>query len=116
LLVDGASAEGANKGITTDVAYRFFTTESANSSSPTRPAMNNIRAIWCRSTADLAVILIDARKGVLTQTGDTAIWHICSALEHRACRELRWISLAYDAARYNEIVADYKALQVETSG
>jgi bifunctional enzyme CysN/CysC len=58
------------QGITIDVAYRFFSPTSASSSSPTRPATSSTRATWSTgaSTADLAIILIDARKGVLTQT------------------------------------------------
>jgi translation elongation factor EF-1alpha len=45
LLVDGLEAE-REQGITIDVAYRFFATDSASSSSPTRPATSSTRATW----------------------------------------------------------------------
>ena len=70
LLVDGLAAE-REQGITIDVAYRFFTTRrGASSSSPTRRATSSTRATWppARRPPTCAVILVDARKGVLTQT------------------------------------------------
>ena len=69
LLVDGLEAE-REQGITIDVAYRYFARRGAPSSSPTRPATSSIPATWRpeRRTAELAVILVDARKGLLTQT------------------------------------------------
>jgi len=69
LLVDGLSAE-REQGITIDVAYRFFSTEKRKYIVADTPGHEQYtrNMITGASTADLAVILIDARKGVLTQT------------------------------------------------
>jgi bifunctional enzyme CysN/CysC len=69
LLVDGLSAE-REQGITIDVAYRFFATERRKFIVADTPGHEQYtrNMVTGASTADLAVILIDARKGVLTQT------------------------------------------------
>ncbi len=69
LLVDGLSAE-REQGITIDVAYRFFSTEKRKFIVADTPGHEQYtrNMVTGASTADLAVILIDARKGVLTQT------------------------------------------------
>jgi bifunctional enzyme CysN/CysC len=69
LLVDGLAAE-REQGITIDVAYRFFSTEKRKFIVADTPGHEQYtrNMITGASTADLAVILIDARKGVLTQT------------------------------------------------
>jgi len=69
LLVDGLAAE-REQGITIDVAYRFFNTEKRKFIVADCPGHEQYtrNMITGASTADLAVILIDARKGVLTQT------------------------------------------------
>src|ERR1700748_1459318 len=69
LLVDGLAAE-REQGITIDVAYRFFSTARRNFIVATHPGHEQYtrNMITGASTADVAVILIDARKGVLTQT------------------------------------------------
>jgi bifunctional enzyme CysN/CysC len=69
LLVDGLSAE-REQGITIDVAYRFFSTEKRKFIVADTPGHEQYtrNMITGASTAELAVILIDARKGVLTQT------------------------------------------------
>jgi bifunctional enzyme CysN/CysC len=69
LLVDGLSAE-REQGITIDVAYRFFATETRNFIVADTPGHEQYtrNMITGASTADLALILVDARKGVLTQT------------------------------------------------
>lgn len=79
LLVDGLASE-REQGITIDVAYRFFTTDQrkfivADSPGHEQYTRNMVTAA---STSDAAVILIDARYGVLTQTKRHSI--ICSAL------------------------------------
>src|SRR5213593_1388067 len=69
LLVDGLSAE-REQGITIDVAYRAFTTDKRKfivADTPGHEQYTRNMATGA-STADLAIILIDARKGVLTQT------------------------------------------------
>ncbi|MEP7044558.1 MAG: sulfate adenylyltransferase subunit CysN [Dokdonella sp.] len=69
LLVDGLSAE-REQGITIDVAYRFFATERRKFIVADTPGHEQYtrNMITGASTADLAVILVDARKGLLTQT------------------------------------------------
>jgi bifunctional enzyme CysN/CysC len=69
LLVDGLTAE-REQGITIDVAYRFFTTDKRKFIVADTPGHEQYtrNMVTGASTADLAVILIDARKGVLTQT------------------------------------------------
>ena len=69
LLLDGLTAE-REQGITIDVAYRFFSTDKRNFIVADTPGHEQYtrNMVTGASTADLAVILIDARKGVLTQT------------------------------------------------
>src|SRR5687767_10176823 len=69
LLVDGLAAE-REQGITIDVAYRFFSTERRKFIVADTPGHEQYtrNMVTGASTADAAVILIDARKGVLTQT------------------------------------------------
>ena len=69
LLVDGLAAE-REQGITIDVAYRFFSTDKRKFIVADTPGHEQYtrNMVTGASTADLAVILIDARKGVLTQT------------------------------------------------
>jgi bifunctional enzyme CysN/CysC len=69
LLVDGLAAE-REQGITIDVAYRFFSTDKRKFIVADTPGHEQYtrNMITGASTADLAVILIDARRGVLTQT------------------------------------------------
>ncbi|MCW2586969.1 MAG: sulfate adenylyltransferase, large subunit [Frankiales bacterium] len=69
LLVDGLAAE-REQGITIDVAYRFFSTEKRKFIVADTPGHEQYtrNMVTGASTADLAIILIDARKGVLTQT------------------------------------------------
>jgi bifunctional enzyme CysN/CysC len=69
LVVDGLAAE-REQGITIDVAYRFFSTDKRKFIVADTPGHEQYtrNMVTGASTADLAVILIDARKGVLTQT------------------------------------------------
>ena len=69
LLVDGLAAE-REQGITIDVAYRYFSTERRKFIVADTPGHEQYtrNMVTGASTADLAVILVDARKGVLTQT------------------------------------------------
>ncbi len=69
LLLDGLSAE-REQGITIDVAYRFFSTEQRKFIVADTPGHEQYtrNMVTGASTADVAVILVDARKGVLTQT------------------------------------------------
>jgi bifunctional enzyme CysN/CysC len=110
LLVDGLEAE-RQQGITIDVAYRFFTTDKRGfivADTPGHEQYTRNMATGA-SNADLAVILIDARKGVLTQTKRHS--YICSLLGVRhLVLAVNKIDLAdYDQAVFDRIVADYLA-------
>ena len=108
LLVDGLSAE-REQGITIDVAYRFFNTEKRKFIVADCPGHEQYtrNMVTGASTADLAVILIDARKGVLVQTRRHS--YLCHLLGIRnlvlAVNKMDLIG--YDRARYDAIVADY---------
>src|SRR5919107_502186 len=69
LLVDGLAAE-REQGITIDVAYRFFATDKRKFIVADTPGHEQYtrNMVTGASTADLAILLVDARKGVLTQT------------------------------------------------
>ena len=108
LLVDGLAAE-REQGITIDVAYRFFSTEKRKFIVADCPGHEQYtrNMVTGASTADLAVILIDARKGVLVQTRRHS--YLCHLLGIRnlvlAVNKMDLIG--YDRARYDAIVADY---------
>ncbi|MEZ5694866.1 MAG: sulfate adenylyltransferase subunit CysN [Sphingomonadaceae bacterium] len=114
LLVDGLAAE-REQGITIDVAYRFFGTEKRKFIVADCPGHEQYtrNMVTGASTADLAVILIDARKGVLVQTRRHS--YICHLLGIRnivlAVNKMDLID--YDQAQYDAIVADYKAFADE---
>ena len=116
LLVDGLEAE-RQQGITIDVAYRFFSTHRRAfivADTPGHEQYTRNMATGA-SNADLAVILIDARKGVLTQTKRHS--YICSLLGVRhVVLAVNKIDLAaYDQAVFDGIVAEYRAF-AETLG
>ncbi|HZC17070.1 MAG TPA: GTP-binding protein, partial [Caulobacteraceae bacterium] len=110
LLVDGLEAE-RQQGITIDVAYRFFTTARRSfivADTPGHEQYTRNMATGA-SNADLAVILIDARKGVLTQTRRHS--YICSLLGVRhVVLAVNKIDLVdFDQGVFDQIVADYRA-------
>jgi bifunctional enzyme CysN/CysC len=110
LLVDGLEAE-RQQGITIDVAYRFFTTPRRSfivADTPGHEQYTRNMATGA-SNADLAVILVDARKGVLTQTRRHS--YICSLLRVRqVVLAVNKIDLVgFDKAVFDRIVSDYAA-------
>jgi bifunctional enzyme CysN/CysC len=110
LLVDGLAAE-REQGITIDVAYRFFNTEKRKFIVADCPGHEQYtrNMVTGASTADLAVILIDARKGVLTQTRRHS--YLCHLIGIRdivlAVNKMDLVG--YDQATFEAIVADYAA-------
>jgi len=108
LLVDGLAAE-REQGITIDVAYSFFNTEKRKFIVADCPGHEQYtrNMVTGASTADLAVILIDARKGVLVQTRRHS--YLCHLIGIRnlvlAVNKMDLID--YDQAQYDAIVADY---------
>ncbi|MGY6555983.1 MAG: sulfate adenylyltransferase subunit CysN [Wenzhouxiangella sp.] len=111
LLVDGLAAE-REQGITIDVAYRFFNTDRAKfivADCPGHEQYTRNMATGA-STAQLAVVLIDARKGVLTQTRRHS--YICSLLgiEHVVLAVNKMDLVDFDRGVFERIVADYRFL------
>jgi len=109
LLVDGLAAE-REQGITIDVAYRFFATEKRKFIVADTPGHEQYtrNMVTGASTADLAVILIDARKGVLVQTRRHS--YLCHLIGIRsivlAVNKMDLVD--YSQARFDEIVAEYR--------
>ncbi|MFW2830513.1 sulfate adenylyltransferase subunit CysN [Sphingomonas sp. ID0503] len=109
LLVDGLAAE-REQGITIDVAYRFFGTEKRKFIVADTPGHEQYtrNMVTGASTADLAVILIDARKGVLTQTRRHSYLAHLIGIRHLVLAVNKMDLVGYDQARFDEIVADYR--------
>ncbi|CAB3771754.1 adenylyl-sulfate kinase [Burkholderia puraquae] len=114
LLVDGLSAE-REQGITIDVAYRFFATARRKFIVADTPGHEQYtrNMITGASTADLAVILIDARKGVLVQTRRHS--HLVALIGiKRVVLAINKMDLVdYDRAVFERIDADYRAFAAE---
>ncbi len=108
LLVDGLAAE-REQGITIDVAYRFFATEKRKFIVADTPGHEQYtrNMVTGASTAELAVILIDARKGVLTQTRRHS--YLCHLLGIRsvilAVNKMDLVD--FSQSIFEEIVSDY---------
>src|SRR2546423_11804868 len=110
LLVDGLAAE-REQGITIDVAYRFFATERRKFIVADTPGHEQYtrNMVTGASTADLAVILIDARKGVLTQTRRHSFLARLLGIS-RAVLAINKMDLAgYSRATFEAILSDYRA-------
>jgi bifunctional enzyme CysN/CysC len=110
LLVDGLTAE-REQGITIDVAYRFFSTEKRKFIVADTPGHEQYtrNMVTGASTADLAVILIDARKGVLTQTRRHSYLAHLIGIRNIVLAVNKMDLVDYDQARFDAIVADYRA-------
>jgi bifunctional enzyme CysN/CysC len=110
LLVDGLAAE-REQGITIDVAYRFFSTDRRKFIVADTPGHEQYtrNMVTGGSTADLAVILIDARKGVLTQTRRHSYLVSLLGIRHVVLAVNKMDLVGFDQARFDEIVADYRA-------
>ena len=114
LLVDGLAAE-REQGITIDVAYRFFATEKRKFIVADTPGHEQYtrNMVTGASTADLAVILIDARKGVLTQTRRHSYLAHLIGIRHLVLAVNKMDLVDYSQSRFNEIVADYSLFAKE---
>jgi len=110
LLVDGLAAE-REQGITIDVAYRFFATDKRKFIVADTPGHEQYtrNMVTGASTADLAVILIDARKGVLTQTRRHSYLAQLIGIRNLVLAVNKMDLVGYDEQRYKDIVADYRA-------
>ncbi|ENM5758318.1 sulfate adenylyltransferase subunit CysN [Vibrio mimicus] len=119
LLVDGLQAE-REQGITIDVAYRYFSTQKRKfiiSDTPGHEQYTRNMATGA-STCDLAVILIDARKGVLDQTRRHSFISNLLGLKHFVVAVNKMDLVDYSQDRFEQIRAEYlefsKHLQGET--
>ena len=109
LLVDGLAAE-REQGITIDVAYRFFTTERRKFIVADTPGHEQYtrNMVTGASTADVAVILVDARKGVLTQTRRHSFIVALLGIKHVVLAVNKMDLAGYDQAVFDRIAADYR--------
>ena len=110
LLVDGLAAE-REQGITIDVAYRFFATEKRKFIVADTPGHEQYtrNMVTGASTADLAVILVDARQGVLTQTRRHSYLVHLLGIRHIVLAVNKMDLVDYDQSVFDQIVTDYGA-------
>ncbi|GAB5348864.1 sulfate adenylyltransferase subunit CysN [Alteriqipengyuania sp. 357] len=108
LLVDGLSAE-REQGITIDVAYRFFATESRKFIVADTPGHEQYtrNMVTGASTADAAVLLVDARKGVLVQTRRHAFLAQLLGIRNVILAVNKMDLVDYDAGVFEAIRADF---------
>jgi bifunctional enzyme CysN/CysC len=109
LLVDGLAAE-REQGITIDVAYRFFATERKKFIVADTPGHEQYtrNMVTGASTADAAVILIDARKGVLTQTRRHSFLVSLLGIEHVVVAVNKLDLVGYSQEIFEEIESAYR--------
>ena len=114
LLLDGLSAE-REQGITIDVAYRFFSTEKRNFIVADTPGHEQYtrNMVTGASTADLSVILIDARKGVLTQTRRHSFLVSLLGIRHVVLVVNKMDLVDYSQEVFAAIEADYRKFASE---
>jgi len=114
LLVDGLAAE-REQGITIDVAYRFFGTEKRKfivADCPGHEQYTRNMATGA-STAELAVVLVDARKGLLTQTRRHSYIVSLLGIRHVLLAVNKMDLVGYDQRVFDEIVEGYRALATQ---
>jgi bifunctional enzyme CysN/CysC len=117
LALDGLSAE-REQGITIDVAYRFFTTEKRKFIVADTPGHEQYtrNMITGASTADLAVILIDARKGVLTQTRRHSYLVSLIGIRHVVLAINKLDMVGYSREVYARIDREYREFAARLGG
>ena len=110
LLLDGLSAE-REQGITIDVAYRYFSTPRRSFVVADTPGHRQYTRNMATgaSTADLAVLLVDARKGVVTQTRRHSLIASTLGVRHLVLAVNKMDLIGYDKAVFDEITADFHA-------
>jgi bifunctional enzyme CysN/CysC len=114
LLVDGLAAE-REQGITIDVAYRFFSTDRRKFIVADTPGHEQYtrNMVTGASTADLAVVLIDARKGVLTQTKRHTTLVNLVGIQEIALAVNKMDLVGYKREVFDKIVEDYRAFAAQ---
>ena len=110
LLLDGLQAE-REQGITIDVAYRFFSTDRRKFIVADTPGHEQYtrNMVTGASTAKVAVILVDARKGLLTQTRRHSFLVSLVGIRHIVLAINKMDLIGYDEARFRAIEEDYRA-------
>jgi bifunctional enzyme CysN/CysC len=111
LLVDGLAAE-REQGITIDVAYRFFSTEKRKfivADTPGHEQYTRNMATGA-STADLAIVIIDARKGILTQTRRHSMIVSMLGVKHVVLAVNKMDMVIYDEKVFRRIEKDYAGM------
>ena len=110
LLVDGLAAE-REQGITIDVAYRFFATEKRKFIVADTPGHEQYtrNMVTGASTADAAVILVDARQGVLTQTRRHAFLVHLMGIKNVVLAVNKMDLVGYEPSVFETITADFNA-------
>jgi bifunctional enzyme CysN/CysC len=110
LLLDGLSAE-REQGITIDVAYRYFSTEKRNFIVADTPGHEQYtrNMVTGASTADLSIILVDARKGVLTQTRRHSFLVSLLGIRHVALAVNKMDLVDYSEETFRAIEREYLA-------
>ena len=114
LLVDGLEAE-REQGITIDVAYRFFATPKRKfivADTPGHEQYTRNMATGA-STADLAIVLIDARQGVLRQTRRHSFIASLLGIRHIVLAVNKIDLVGFDRSVFDRIVGDYRAFAKE---
>ncbi|WP_063407218.1 sulfate adenylyltransferase subunit CysN [Klebsiella aerogenes] len=117
LLVDGLQAE-REQGITIDVAYRYFSTEKRKfiiADTPGHEQYTRNMATGA-STCDLAILLIDARKGVLDQTRRHSFISTLLGIKHLVVAVNKMDLVEFSEARFNEIREDYLTFAEQLPG
>jgi bifunctional enzyme CysN/CysC len=111
LLVDGLTAE-REQGITIDVAYRFFSTPRRKFIVADTPGHEQYtrNMVTGASTADVAVILIDARQGVVTQTRRHTYLVSLMGIRHAVLAINKMDLVGFDAQVFKSIEADFRVL------
>ena len=112
LLVDGLAAE-REQGITIDVAYRFFNTDKRKFIVADTPGHEQYtrNMVTGASTADVAIILVDASQGILTQTRRHSFIASLLGIEHVVLAVNKMDLLDYAAAPFQAICDEYQALR-----
>ena len=110
LLLDGLSAE-REQGITIDVSYRFFSTETRNFIVADTPGHEQYtrNMVTGASTADLSIILIDARKGILTQTRRHSVLVSLLGIRHVVLVVNKMDLVDYSKDVFAKIESEYRA-------
>src|SRR5690554_4001887 len=109
LLVDGLAAE-REQGITIDVAYRFFSTDKRKFIVADTPGHEQYtrNMVTGASTADAAILMVDARRGILTQTRRHSFLMSLIGMRHVVVAINKMDLVDYSKARFDEIVEQYR--------